>query len=66
MFREAARDAAARFGENYHAYFTRNNAGQATPKKALDPLPRVILAPVRRAAPVMPRAVRPVPKDAAF
>jgi rhamnose utilization protein RhaD (predicted bifunctional aldolase and dehydrogenase)/NAD(P)-dependent dehydrogenase (short-subunit alcohol dehydrogenase family) len=44
-FRAAARTAAARFIADYQAYFTRNNAHQATPKKALDPLPRVILAP---------------------
>jgi rhamnose utilization protein RhaD (predicted bifunctional aldolase and dehydrogenase)/NAD(P)-dependent dehydrogenase (short-subunit alcohol dehydrogenase family) len=44
-FRTAARAAAERFIADYRAYFDRNNAGQATPKKALDPLPRVILAP---------------------
>jgi rhamnose utilization protein RhaD (predicted bifunctional aldolase and dehydrogenase)/NAD(P)-dependent dehydrogenase (short-subunit alcohol dehydrogenase family) len=44
-FRTAARAAAERFIADYRAYFDRNNAGQATPKKPLDPLPRVILAP---------------------
>ena len=34
-----------RFVADYRAYFSRNNAGQATPKTMLDPLPRVILAP---------------------
>jgi rhamnose utilization protein RhaD (predicted bifunctional aldolase and dehydrogenase)/NAD(P)-dependent dehydrogenase (short-subunit alcohol dehydrogenase family) len=44
-FREAAWAAADRFVADYRAYFSRNNAGQATPKTMLDPLPRVILAP---------------------
>ena len=44
-FRTAARAAAERFIADYQAYFFRNNEGQATPKKMLDPLPRVILAP---------------------
>jgi NAD(P)-dependent dehydrogenase (short-subunit alcohol dehydrogenase family) len=44
-FRAAAREMAQRFIDDYRAYFARNNAGQATPKKMLDPLPRVILAP---------------------
>src|SRR6202012_4476102 len=44
-FRAAARAAAERFIADYQGYFARNNAGQATPKKPLDPLPRVILAP---------------------
>jgi NAD(P)-dependent dehydrogenase (short-subunit alcohol dehydrogenase family) len=44
-FRTAARAAAERFIADYRAYFDRNNAHQATPKKPLDPLPRVILAP---------------------
>ncbi|HEX4507528.1 MAG TPA: bifunctional aldolase/short-chain dehydrogenase [Alphaproteobacteria bacterium] len=44
-FRTAAREAAEQFIADYRAYFGRNNEGQATPKKPLDPLPRVILAP---------------------
>jgi rhamnose utilization protein RhaD (predicted bifunctional aldolase and dehydrogenase)/NAD(P)-dependent dehydrogenase (short-subunit alcohol dehydrogenase family) len=44
-FRTAARQAAERFMADYRAYFARNNDGQAAPKKPLDPLPRVILAP---------------------
>jgi rhamnose utilization protein RhaD (predicted bifunctional aldolase and dehydrogenase)/NAD(P)-dependent dehydrogenase (short-subunit alcohol dehydrogenase family) len=44
-FKAAARAAAERFIADYRAYFDRNNAAQATPKKMLDPLPRVILAP---------------------
>jgi rhamnose utilization protein RhaD (predicted bifunctional aldolase and dehydrogenase)/NAD(P)-dependent dehydrogenase (short-subunit alcohol dehydrogenase family) len=44
-FRAAAHAAAERFIADYQAYFARNNADQATPKKPLDPLPRVILAP---------------------
>ena len=41
---EAAR-AIDRFGAEYRAYFERNNARQATPRIALDPMPRVILVP---------------------
>jgi rhamnose utilization protein RhaD (predicted bifunctional aldolase and dehydrogenase)/NAD(P)-dependent dehydrogenase (short-subunit alcohol dehydrogenase family) len=44
-FRTAARGAAEKFMADYRAYFDRNNAGEAMPKKPLDPLPRVILAP---------------------
>ena len=44
-FRTAAREAAARFVAEYQAYFARNNAGQNPKKIALDPAPRVILAP---------------------
>ncbi len=34
-----------RFVSDYRVYFERNNATQATPKIALDPMPRVILVP---------------------
>jgi rhamnose utilization protein RhaD (predicted bifunctional aldolase and dehydrogenase)/NAD(P)-dependent dehydrogenase (short-subunit alcohol dehydrogenase family) len=44
-FRKTAREAAEKFIADYQAYFARNNAGQTPPKKPLDPLPRVILAP---------------------
>ena len=44
-FRTEARMAAERFIADYKAYFDRNNANQAAPKKMLDPLPRVILVP---------------------
>jgi len=44
-FRGAAREAASRFIADYRAYFERNNRGQASPKKQLDPSPRVILVP---------------------
>ena len=33
------------FGADYRAYFERNNARQAVPRIALDPMPRVILVP---------------------
>ena len=41
---EAAR-AIEQFGADYRAYFERNNGRQATPRIALDPMPRVILVP---------------------
>ena len=44
-FEQAARAAVARFAADYHAYFARQNARQATPKRELDPMPRVILVP---------------------
>ena len=44
-FEQAVRAAVARFAADYHAYFARHNARQATPKRELDPAPRVILVP---------------------
>ena len=44
-FRKGTRAAAEKFIADYQAYFARNNEGQTTPKKILDPLPRVILVP---------------------
>ncbi len=44
-FRDAAGQAARAYIAGYHAYFADNNAGQATPRTELDPMPRVILAP---------------------
>jgi len=44
-FAEAARQAFADYAADYHAYFARNNANQASPKTELDPVPRVILVP---------------------
>ncbi len=44
-FKAAARQAVERFVADYHAYFARHNARQATPKRELDPMPRVILVP---------------------
>jgi rhamnose utilization protein RhaD (predicted bifunctional aldolase and dehydrogenase)/NAD(P)-dependent dehydrogenase (short-subunit alcohol dehydrogenase family) len=44
-YQAVVRTAAARFANDYRAYFARNNAKQATPKKPLDPAPRVILVP---------------------
>ncbi len=44
-FREAAARAVEGYVADYHAYFERNNAGQATPRTELDPMPRVILVP---------------------
>jgi rhamnose utilization protein RhaD (predicted bifunctional aldolase and dehydrogenase)/NAD(P)-dependent dehydrogenase (short-subunit alcohol dehydrogenase family) len=44
-FKRAVRDAVGRFTAEYHAYFVRHNARQATPKRELDPMPRVILVP---------------------
>ena len=41
----AVATALRQYEETYKAYFERNNTGQATPKIALDPIPRVILAP---------------------
>ena len=44
-FKTAVREAVDRFTAEYHAYFVRNNARQAVPKRELDPMPRVILVP---------------------
>jgi rhamnose utilization protein RhaD (predicted bifunctional aldolase and dehydrogenase)/NAD(P)-dependent dehydrogenase (short-subunit alcohol dehydrogenase family) len=44
-FREAAAAAVERYVADYHAYFGRHNPRQATPKRELDPMPRVILVP---------------------
>jgi NAD(P)-dependent dehydrogenase (short-subunit alcohol dehydrogenase family) len=44
-FAAGAREALDAYIAGYHAYFARNNAKQATPKKELDPLPRVVLVP---------------------
>ena len=44
-FAAAVRDAAAKFVTDYKAYFATHNAGRVPPKRMLDPLPRVVLAP---------------------
>ena len=44
-FKSHVRDAVARFSAAYRDYFARNNAGRTPPKRALDPLPRVVLVP---------------------
>jgi rhamnose utilization protein RhaD (predicted bifunctional aldolase and dehydrogenase)/NAD(P)-dependent dehydrogenase (short-subunit alcohol dehydrogenase family) len=44
-FKTAVRAAVDRFVADYHAYFARHNARQTTPKRELDPMPRVILVP---------------------
>jgi rhamnose utilization protein RhaD (predicted bifunctional aldolase and dehydrogenase)/NAD(P)-dependent dehydrogenase (short-subunit alcohol dehydrogenase family) len=44
-FRTAVREAAGRFAADYKEYFRRNNEGRTPPKRMLDPMPRVILAP---------------------
>jgi rhamnose utilization protein RhaD (predicted bifunctional aldolase and dehydrogenase)/NAD(P)-dependent dehydrogenase (short-subunit alcohol dehydrogenase family) len=44
-WRAAAADAVAAYAQRYRAYFARHNAGQATPRTALDPVPRVVLVP---------------------
>ncbi len=44
-FRRAAEQAAAEFIAHYNAYFARNNARADGTKRALDPLPRVVLVP---------------------
>jgi rhamnose utilization protein RhaD (predicted bifunctional aldolase and dehydrogenase)/NAD(P)-dependent dehydrogenase (short-subunit alcohol dehydrogenase family) len=44
-FKKAVRDAVAGYGEQYKAYFARNNARVGGIKTMLDPLPRVILVP---------------------
>jgi rhamnose utilization protein RhaD (predicted bifunctional aldolase and dehydrogenase)/NAD(P)-dependent dehydrogenase (short-subunit alcohol dehydrogenase family) len=45
LFKAAVRDAVDTFAAEYHAYFARHNARQETPKRELDPMPRVILVP---------------------
>jgi len=44
-FKVAVRAAVDAFVADYHAYFARHNARQQTPKRELDPMPRVILVP---------------------
>jgi len=44
-FAAAARAAVEAFAADYRAYFVRNNAASAVPKRQLDPMPRVILVP---------------------
>ena len=44
-FARDAEAAIAAFMTDYEAYFARNNARQAEPRRALDPYPRVILVP---------------------
>ena len=44
-FAAKAREAVERFAAEYHAYFARHNARQESPKRELDPMPRVILVP---------------------
>jgi rhamnose utilization protein RhaD (predicted bifunctional aldolase and dehydrogenase)/NAD(P)-dependent dehydrogenase (short-subunit alcohol dehydrogenase family) len=44
-FAAGLRDAVDRFAADYRAYFARHNAALATPKRELDPMPRVILVP---------------------
>jgi rhamnose utilization protein RhaD (predicted bifunctional aldolase and dehydrogenase)/NAD(P)-dependent dehydrogenase (short-subunit alcohol dehydrogenase family) len=44
-FKKAVHEAVDHFVTEYHDYFTRHNAGQAVPRRELDPIPRVILVP---------------------
>jgi rhamnose utilization protein RhaD (predicted bifunctional aldolase and dehydrogenase)/NAD(P)-dependent dehydrogenase (short-subunit alcohol dehydrogenase family) len=44
-FKRGVHEAVDRFVAEYRAYFARCNARQATPKRELDPMPRVILVP---------------------
>ncbi len=44
-FKAAVQGAVDRFVADYHAYFTRHNPRQTAPKRELDPMPRVVLAP---------------------
>ena len=44
-FKEAVREAVAGYGEEYRAYFVRNNARVGNIKTMLDPIPRVVLVP---------------------
>jgi rhamnulose-1-phosphate aldolase/alcohol dehydrogenase len=44
-FQRDVRGAVDAFVAAYHAYFTRNNVGRNPPKRALDPMPRVIMVP---------------------
>ena len=45
VFKTVVRGAVDTFVAEYHAYFARHNARQETPKRELDPMPRVILVP---------------------
>ena len=45
VFKTAVRDAVDNFAAEYHAYFARHNGRQETPKRELDPMPRVVLVP---------------------
>ncbi|HYZ41978.1 MAG TPA: bifunctional aldolase/short-chain dehydrogenase [Stellaceae bacterium] len=45
LFKTELREAVDHFAAEYHAYFARHNARQETPKRELDPVPRVILVP---------------------
>lgn len=44
-FKKGAADAVETYIAEYHAYFERNNATQATPKTELDPMPRLVMVP---------------------
>jgi rhamnose utilization protein RhaD (predicted bifunctional aldolase and dehydrogenase)/NAD(P)-dependent dehydrogenase (short-subunit alcohol dehydrogenase family) len=44
-FAARVREAVAAFVAAYHDYFARNNAERQPPKRALDPMPRVVLVP---------------------
>jgi rhamnose utilization protein RhaD (predicted bifunctional aldolase and dehydrogenase)/NAD(P)-dependent dehydrogenase (short-subunit alcohol dehydrogenase family) len=44
-FKNAVREAVAAYGEEYKAYFVRNNARVGGIKTMLDPVPRVVLVP---------------------
>jgi len=44
-FAEELRAAVQRYVAEYQAYFARQNARQKTPKRQLDPMPRVVLVP---------------------
>jgi len=44
-FKDAAYRAVDSYVVEYHAYFARHNARQPSPKRELDPMPRVILVP---------------------
>jgi rhamnose utilization protein RhaD (predicted bifunctional aldolase and dehydrogenase)/NAD(P)-dependent dehydrogenase (short-subunit alcohol dehydrogenase family) len=44
-FAEELRAAVQRYMAEYQAYFVRQNARQKTPKRQLDPMPRVVLVP---------------------
>ncbi len=44
-FAKAAREAAGRFAERYHAYFQQHNARSGGIKHELDPQPRVVVVP---------------------
>jgi rhamnose utilization protein RhaD (predicted bifunctional aldolase and dehydrogenase)/NAD(P)-dependent dehydrogenase (short-subunit alcohol dehydrogenase family) len=44
-FADDLRAAVARYVAEYQAYFTRQNLRQKTPKRQLDPMPRVVLVP---------------------